>query len=58
MWYQYRIDKYLGTLLVSQTAWKALPPVIPKVAIEDGKLPELLLAYSCLSNHSEADRQQ
>jgi len=52
--HRHRTDDYLYTLLVNQTAQKALPPTGQKSQSQDGGLPELLLAYSCLTNHSEA----
>jgi len=45
----------LATLLANQTAVKALPPTIAKSGNRKMvRLPALLLAYSCLTNHSEA----
>jgi len=51
------IDKYLDTLLINQPIsddeaadhWQ-------KVTSQDGGLPELIVARSCLTNHSEASR--
>jgi len=52
---RHRIDKHLDTLLANQTARKVKPPITAKKGIsQDGGLPELLLAQSCLTNHSEA----
>jgi len=47
--HRHRTDKYLRTLLANQTAWKAMPPTTDKRGQR-----KLLLAYSCLTNHSEA----
>ena len=52
-----RIDKYLDTLLANQPIsdgettdhWQ-------KVASQDGGLSELIVARSCLTNHSKASR--
>jgi len=53
--HRHRIDKYLDTpRRITITADRVATDHFQKSKSQDGGLPELLLAYSCLTNHSEA----
>jgi len=53
--HRHRIDKYLDTLLANQPISDCeATDRCQKVAPQDGGLPELIVARSCLTNHSEA----
>jgi len=53
--HRHRIDKYLDTpRRITITADRVDTDHFQKSKSQDGGLPELLLAYSCLTNHSEA----
>ena len=53
----HRIDKYLDTLLANQTISDSeATDHCQKVTSQDGGLPELIVARSCLTNHSKASR--
>ena len=55
--HRHRIDKYLDTLLANQPISDGeATDRCQKVAPQDGGLPELIEARSCLTNHSEASR--
>jgi len=50
-----RIDKYLDTRRpIATAADRVATDHFQKLQSQDGGLPKLLLAYSCLTNHSEA----
>ena len=52
---RHRIDKYLDTLLANQPISDGeATDQRQKVTSQDGGLPELIVARSCLTNHSEA----
>jgi len=53
--HRHRIDKYLDTLLANQpiSDGEAIDHC-QKGAPQDGRLPDLTVARSCLTNHSEA----
>jgi len=51
----HRIDKYLVTLLANQPISDGeATDRCQKFAPQDGGLPELIVARSCVTNHSEA----
>ena len=50
--YLLRIDKYLDTLLANQQLGRRCHRLLPKLVI--ARLCKLLLAYSCITNHSKA----
>jgi len=53
--YRHRIDEYLDTLLANQPISDGeATDRCQKVTSQDGGLPELIVARSCLTNHSEA----
>ena len=53
--HRHRINKYLDTLLANQPISDGeATDRCQKVAPQDGGLPELIVARSCLTNHSEA----
>ena len=53
--HRHRIDKYLDTLLANQLISDGeATDHCQKGAPQDGGLPELIVARSCLTNHSEA----
>ena len=53
--HRHRIDKYLDTLLANQPISDGeATDRCQKAAPQDGGLPELIVARSCLTNHSEA----
>ena len=53
----HRIDKYLDILLANQPISDGeATDRCQKGAPQDGGLPELIVARSCLTNHSEANR--
>jgi len=53
--HRYRIDKYLDSLLANQPISDGeATDRCQKVAPQDGELSELIVARSCLTNHSEA----
>ena len=55
--HRHRIDKYLDTLLANQPISDGeATDHCQKGALQDGRLPELIVAQSCLTNHSEASR--
>jgi len=45
-------------LLANETARKASPPVIPKVAIARWLTAQVIISLICPANHSRADRLQ
>jgi len=53
--HRHRINKYLDTLLANQPISDVeATDRCQKVAPQGGGLPELIVARSCLTNHSEA----
>ena len=53
--HRHRIDKYLDTLLANQPISDGeATDHCQKGVPQDGGLPELIVARSCLTNHSEA----
>jgi len=53
--HRHRIDKYLDTLLANQPISDGeATDHCQKDALQDGSLPELIVARSCLTSHSEA----
>jgi len=53
--HRHRIDKYLDTLLANQPISDGeATDHCQKVVPQDGGLPQLIVARSCLTNHSEA----
>jgi len=55
--HRHRVDKYLDTLLANQPISDGeATDHCQKGAPQDGGLPELIVAWSCLTNHSEASR--
>ena len=53
--HRHRIDKYLDTLLANQPISDSkATDRCQKVATQDGGLPELVVAQSCVTNHSKA----
>jgi len=56
-WYEHthRTDKYLDTLLPNQPISDGeATDHCQKITSQDGGLPELIVARSCLTNHSKA----
>jgi len=54
-----RRDTYLDTLLANQTARKASPPIIPKIAITRWRTARVIVEINAvLTNHSKAGRQR
>jgi len=53
--HRHRVNKYLDTLLANQPiSGGEATDHCQKVAPQDGGLPELIVARSCLTNHSKA----
>jgi len=53
--HRHRVDKYLDTLLANQPISDSeATDHRQRRALQDGGLPELTVARSCLTNHSEA----
>ena len=53
--HRHRTDKYLDTLIANQPISDGeATNHCQKGAPQDGRLPELIVARSCLTNHSEA----
>ena len=55
--HRHRIDKYVDTLLSNQPISDSeATNHCQKVTSQDGRLPQLIVAQSCLTNHSKASR--